>query len=214
MKKINLLAVFVATIIIAMIFYSCSKESEVEPSKNTNLRTNFLGKKTYQEMKPTFDKLTFEEKVNLWENKINQLLTQNFPKEHLSLIKKLQMEFKKSNRNELNSLKETFIQLAKITPEKDFMDMFMDLKDYKFNGSFEVLKKQEELITYLNTSDYQYSKTVNYLSDSNAPPCNCNYSCSAQTVNPHVCYTSSCTPTTDGCGPFGLSSCDGRVYIC
>jgi hypothetical protein len=213
MKKISIITIlfaFVSTII----FFSCSNETDNKDTKSKiSLRSDFLGKKTYQEMKTNFDKLKFEDKINLWESKIDQLLSQKLPQEHIELIKKIQIEYKKANILESNSLKETLLRLAEITPEKDFIEMFMDLKDYNFSGSFEKVTNLDALTIYLEECDYQYSQTINSKVAA-LPDCNCNYSCTAQTINPHVCSSSNCAPTIDGCGPFGMSSCDGRVYIC
>lgn len=206
--------VLIVTMSITMLTFSCSNENGSNQNLDANLRSNFLGAKSYQDMKSSFDRLNTNEKTDLWNSKLNQLLSQKLPDEHIDLIEQLQIEFKKSNNNKANKLKELFIKLAEITPEKDFVLMFMDLKDYEFKGYFDKdsLTNKKELIVYLENSDYQYSNRLP--NPSTIPDCNCNYSCTAQTINPHVCSSSSCAATTDGCGPFGMSSCDGIVYIC
>lgn len=218
MKKVFLFIVLIVSMSITILTFSCSEDNTTKQNVETNLRSNFLGAKSYQDLKTSFDKLDTNKKIDLWNSKLNQLLSQKLPAEHINLIEQLQLEFKKSNRNESNKLKELFIKLAQITPEKDFIVMFMDLKDYKFRGDFDKnnLKNKNELLSYLDNCDYSYSSVLaRDLDDSIGPPdCNCNYSCTAQTINPAVCYSSSCKPTIDGCGPFGMSSCDGRVYIC
>lgn len=206
--------VLIVTMSITMLTFSCSNENGSNQNLDANLRSNFLGAKSYQDMKSSFDRLNTNEKTDLWNSKLNQLLSQKLPDEHIDLIEQLQIEFKKSNNSKANKLKELFIKLAEITPEKDFVLMFMDLKDYEFKGYFDKdnLINKKELIVYLENSDYQYSNRLP--NPSTIPECNCNYSCSAQTINPHVCSSSGCAATTDGCGPFGMSGCDGLVYIC
>ena len=214
---------FIIIFILVSSFFliNCSDENndEIQNLKIENKeRKKFLEGKNFEERKKEFKLLSKVEKFTLWNEKNNQLLTLELPKEHLILIQKLKDEYFKSVYNKENDLKEVFIELAKIIPEDEFIKMFFELDDYNYKNNFNIIIKNDNFINYLKTCDYKYDNIKINIDNSDiervAPDCNCNYSCSAQTINPAICSSSNCSPTADGCGPFGLSGCDGRVYFC
>lgn len=178
-------------------------------AKAESLRNNFLEGKEYLFKKSDFSNLPVSDKAALWNEKLNQLIAQDFPVEHLYLLKQIKVEYEKAVLKQDNKMKELILDLAIITPENDFSIMLLDLGDYSYVG-FKQEKVNPAFYNYLESCDYTYS-------DAKLPPtraCNCNYTCTVQTVNPVVCHTSSCMPTFDGCGPFGFSACDGLLYLC
>lgn len=212
MKKIKL---YLLVLLVSQLFVNCTDSDSYDgTSPVAQKRQEFLKEDNYDIVKSKFRKLDVKDKFALWNNKIDQLLAQNFSDEHINLLMKLKAEFKKNSDGKENELKEVFIDLAKITPEKEYIEMFFELDDYTFNGNFDnKVVSNKSLIKYLETCDFTYdnSKLLQrpYLRD-----CNCNYSCYVQTANPGVCQTDRCNPTSDGCGPFGMSGCDGAVFLC
>jgi hypothetical protein len=212
MKNIKYLTILILSLSFYTVIISCSDENNVEKvSSNINFRENFITNKTFDIIKQDFQKLSIKDKHILWDNKINQLLSENLPEEHILLIKELKIEFEKNINKKENRLKSIFIQLAQITPEEDFIKMFFELTDYKFHGHFQKFIPSESFNIYLENCNYEYT---DYQRVAPLPDCNCSYTCTIQTINPSICQTSKCNPTMDGCGPFGLSECDGRLYFC
>ena len=175
-----------------------------------NLRGNFLNGNEWAYKKNDFNRLSIADKCDLWNEKVDQLLSLSLPTQHIDLIRQLKVELQNHKDGRAHQLGQVFSQIADITPDEDFIAMFFELKDYDYPNRFiGTGTASSRLRGYVTAQHYFFSAAP----DSDTP-CNCAYSCTAQTINPAVCYTSSCSPTMDGCGPFGMSECDGLVYIC
>jgi len=216
MNKIRLFFIAVTT---AAIMASCSDNEPNYDSTNREAlnRKEFVSGKDFQDLKENFSRLHLNDKRNLWNNKIEQLLSLDLPTQHIILVKELKEEFAKNVEGMENNVQSTVIKLAQITPEKDFTKMFFELGDYEFSGKFETVGDNQLLISYLKSCDFKYNQAVKggvASKEAPLPACNCNYTCTAQTINPGLCSNGKCAPTADGCGPFGMSECDGRLYFC
>lgn len=167
------------------------------------LRAAFLKNKNQSQIVADFNKLNSEEKNALWVEKMDQLLSQGLPNEHVVLIKNLKSQIIKNKREKAFELIETAIDLTKITPEDDFIKMFESLYDYNYNGGF--TGKTEVTSSIIETINQLGTVTVSEY-DSILPSCNCNWTCGL-----YASHTSSCNATIDGCGFLGFSACDGWV---
>lgn len=162
------------------------------------LRADFLKGKTQDEIIASFGALSVEQKSALWAEKIDQLLTQKFPDEHMKYLNMIKLSF--SNKN-LKDLSSATLLLAQITPQEDFVNMVESLKDYTFKGSFvDKNKVSENILTDINNiSNYGGSGSTT----DRKKLCNARYLC---LMTGHG--SSNCQETVDGCGPFGMSTCN------
>lgn len=162
------------------------------------LRADFLKGKTQDEIITSFGLLTVEQKTALWAEKIDQLLTQKFPDEHIKYLNMIKLSF--SNKN-LKDLSHATLLLAQITPQEDFVNMVESLKDYNFKDSFvDKNKVSENILTDINNiSNYGDSNS----NTDKRRKCNARYLC---LMTGHG--SSNCQETVDGCGPFGMSTCN------
>ncbi len=213
MRKLNFYLLF------SFIFFfssSCEKNETAESVENLTFRERFIENSDYLTTKQNFKNVDISIKYELWNEKLDHLLALDIPEEILDLIKKIKIEYNRSKYQENSSnIKKIAVQIAQLVPDEDFVKMFFSLQNYDSN--IDNLKKQisssSELISYLQNSKLTYFEQENN-SNNKLPDCNCNWSCSAQTINPVVCYATSCNSTNSGCGLFGMSGCDGLVYIC
>ena len=196
-----------------VIFIGCSKqndESKVSINETTSvLRSQFLKDKNQDEIVISFRKLDPIEKTNLWVEKLNQLISSDLPKEHKILLSKLKIQIQQNNNPQnLEKFRNTLIELANITPMEDFCLMVEKLDDYKFTGEFIGRTKLTSEILYdlenLGNQPKILENSTN--TTSKIPACNCRYSCSLYGGS-----SGSCRETVDGCGPFGLSTCNGHI---
>lgn len=162
-----------------------------------NLREKFLEGKSEKEIVKAFQNLKPEEKNALWNEKMEQLLSQDIPKEHKMLINEIKEFFQKNTDSENGKI---FIglslKLAEITPMEDLHDMFATLKDYHFKGEFQgKTKATKELISEIESlqdiSDNEEGKAA----------CVCRWCIGGGSVS------TDCRVTSDGCGWFGMQSC-------
>lgn len=211
LKKKILKFSIIALLLSALILVACTKDNFTTDSAAENtLRESFLKQKDFSTIKSDFNNLTEKEKIALWNEKLDQLLTQNLPLEHKKLIIELNAELKKTNINVENVSNISF-HLANITPEDDFYQMFMSLNDYKFEGGFigtakvnDALKKSLKLVKFNYTKN---TNIPNLNAKTNGGACNCNWTCSLYAGG----STTNCRQTTSGCGFLWAFPCENRV---
>lgn len=203
---------FLSCLMIVLSILGCSNDNSTLEGESNNLREQFLEGKSYIEIKESFNSLSATEKYYLWNEKLEQILNQNLPQQHKTLLKDLKNELESNYTNSNNKIKEISILLAEITPEEDFVKMFFDLNDYNFNSFSPNFLPSESLKSDLEGSNFYYSTPDDI--QLRAPSCNCNWSCDLQQINPTVCETSNCEPTTSGCGFLGMNGCYRYLYAC
>lgn len=158
MRTLKSLILFIC-ISIGVTFFctSCSDVTEEANSstmaKAESLRNNFLEGKEYLFKKSDFSNLPVSDKAALWNEKLNQLIAQDFPVEHLYLLKQIKVEYEKAVLKQDNKMKELILDLAIITPENDFSIMLLDLGDYSYVG-FKQEKINPAFYNYLESCDY------------------------------------------------------------
>lgn len=194
----------------AVIFVACSQDnvSKEKIEAKSTLRESFLKDKDFETAKSDFNALKEKEKIDLWNEKLDQLLTQNLPAEHKKLIKELKTELKKSSIN-VETISNISVRLTDITPENDFYKMFTSLENYKFEEHFVgTVKVNDDLKKSLKSLRFNYTKNViSNSAKSNGKPCNCNWTCSLYAGG----STRNCSVTTSGCGFLWAFECENRV---
>lgn len=208
--KISVLMLLVLTLF-AGIFLACTKEGDSQESTiNANLRESFLKNKDYSSVKNDFNLLDKKGKIELWNEKLNQLLSQELPTDSKNLIKKLIVELNKEQVDP-KIMSEIAVSLAKSIPAEDFYKMFTELNDYQYEGKFKGnTTVPKEIITDLYSMNYDYKANeigaeINKTTVTRA--CNCNWTCDSYAGG----STSNCTSTTSGCGFLWAFSCERRV---
>jgi hypothetical protein len=205
MKKYKL-SILIALFLGFIVFIACSKEnSNSISSQATTFRADFIKGKSFDETKNSFDKLTTIEKYDLWNEKLDQLLSENLPNEHMVLIKELKIELVNIKENKFNRIPELAIQLAEITPKNDFIRMFAELGDYKYNGKFSDNEKVSADI--INTFKIVKNNNLKSTSILKLPNCNCSWTFDSTVGG----STSNCIETTSGCGFMWQFPCTGKV---
>ena len=165
-----------------------------------NLRADFLKGKTKPQTIESFNILSTQQKSDLWIEKMDQLLSLRLPERHYQLIN----EMKNSHsQKDLNNFKNTTLELAKITPEEDFTQMFFSLDDYEFNGTF-VGRSPISNETLKQINEVGLSKEV---VTGKLKKCNCDWLCDFYAGG----NQGNCKPTTSGCGFLWAFDCTGYV---
>lgn len=170
-----------------------------------NLREKFLAGKTQTQIVSDFNKLSTSQKNDLWIEKMEQLLTQELPSEHIALIRGIKDLMIENKRSNIKEFVEPTLRLASITPEDDFVKMIESLYDYKYTGKFLGKDKTSDSILQ-DISKLGSQEPTDGDGEVNRPTCNCRYMCWLFGGG-----TSNCRETVDGCGPFGMSTCNGYV---
>ncbi len=190
-----------------VIFFACSKENNSDTvAISTKLRSDFLAGKDYAKIKSDYNILDKKEKVELWNEKLEQLLSQDLPVENKNLIMQLKLELNKEVFAS-KAISEIALNLAKITPEEDFFRMFSDLNDYNYAGKFKgVNKVSDDILLNLKLINPDFQAKIMSISKTASIPCNCDWTCSW--------YGSTrlkCTATRSGCGFLWAFECEEAV---
>ena len=190
---LGLIVVFLST----AIFIACSKENGEETNYvSSKLRTTFLEGKNYSKISNDFNMLSKKEKTDLWNDKLNQLLSLDLPIEHKELISDLKLEISK-DQMDVKKISNIAISLAKLTPEEDFAKMFTNLYDYNYYGKFEGKTK----VSIKAIEKFKINNSIN-----SKIPCNCEWTCSWYGNS-----TSNCKTTSSGCGFMWFFECEHAV---
>ena len=165
-----------------------------------NLRADFIkGKKTNKEVIEAFSKLSEEEQKQLWLEKVDQLLTLKLPSEHHELIKEIRDRMDKGvDQESASAFLKNASNLAKITPLKDFGEMFEMLEDYHYDGKFSDTKSVPDSIV----------KGIAELDLFERGACSCRW-CLFSTTSTGT----NCSPTRSGCGFFFMQECN-QCILC
>ena len=207
MKKI----ISFITLFSLLVIQSCRSSADEKMDEYRN----DLDLKSELVKKETFKGLSTSEKIDLWKSKLNQILSQDLTNEQKNLVEQIKNEIPNLNSQEYNGVKliELSIQMAKITPQDEFIRMFSFLGDYK-RSSTEYSKVIEndlivnDLETFLNTvktrnSAFYENETIN---KSAKPECNCKWTCGM-----YGGVDDNCTGSSSGCGFLWLQSCTGHI---
>ncbi len=208
MKKAILFSIVLVTMYIVQ---SCTKTTgnaaESILSENTvNMRATFTSGKSQSELKDSYGKLSKDKQIALWLDKVNQISTQKLPTQHLLLLASLKSELQKTNLTfslSNDKIRNIALDLARITPGDDFIDMFDSMNDYTYVGKFHGTDVCSSCITDIENEGVV---PVNNPSSPNArvPVCNCAWTC-GHPFGPGG--SSNCRQTSSGCGFLWMSGC-------
>lgn len=222
MRKIHILLL----IFIALVFVSCREEKLDE--EMSNFRNNLVSK-NMDEQKKVFNHLNSATKINFWENKVSQVLTQNLNEQQRDLVEEILTELPKSQLNNKSAIKlvELAIRMAKITPQEEFINMFVNYGDYYRNQklytpelnndnnkfiinelevSIEQIRESKRKLFPEDNSMVSENATNGQVSGRILPDCNCSWTCGF-----YGGHHNNCTPTDSGCGLFGQYGCGGHT---
>jgi hypothetical protein len=200
-KTLNLIC------IVSLLFTACSENQNEVPQNSEQLRAAFLAQKNYQQVKMDYFSLEESTKKELWLEKLNQPKKLDFSEEHIILIQELS-DHLSQEASDLNKITALAVELAKITPEQDFLMMFGNLEDYQprndggFHDDLISVELQESLL-----SIGSLEKNIKSVSGK-TPDCNCSWTCSWYN---NGYSNTNCNETTTGCGFLWLQSCIEKV---
>ena len=190
---------------------SCdSNLSKVENSISTDERLVLSQAKTKAELKSNFSKLSFEEQKTMWSNKIAQIQSRNISQRHNDLLGQLNQELQNAvGTNSLISenIKNLAIDLARITPQSDFIEMFVSLDDYKSSFDPTNFVACQYCITEIENDFNEKSAEIirnakTQVIPKPEPKCNCSWTCGDGPGE----VTTNCRQT-GGCGFLFLFTC-------
>ena len=178
------------------------------------MRKNFVGNKNFSEIKFAYNDLESSEKINLWLEKLDQILSTEISYQHKELIVSLKKELKRYDSMNIQTIKRLGKALASITPESDFIEMFSSLNDYNYNSkSFKVEKMAT---SFYNSFESIHFENVSKISatefrkrEMNKPDCNCKWTCSF--FENSFSKGDDCEKTRSGCGFLWMQSCTSHV---
>lgn len=193
--------------IMALLIVSCSSEDSNNSNQNykiSTLRANLTENKTISEIKEKYSSIVSEDKISVWQDKLEQLKSLDLPSENLILINELSKELKNYNvSKEIDGINAIAKSLANITPIEDYVKMFASLENYQFTDKFE---GSAMAIDYFDSfevkNDFEFKLES---STSKRPDCNCRWTC-GEVSGSH----SNCNETSIGCGFLWLGSCTGK----
>lgn len=200
-KTLNLICILI------LLFTACSDNQNEVLQNSEQLRAAFLAQKNYQQIKKDYLALEESTKNELWLEKLNQLKQLDLSEEHKILIQELSDQLGRDT-SDLKMITALAVELAKITPEQDFLMMFGNLEDYQprndggFHDDLISVELQESLLSISSPE-----KEVKSLSGK-TPDCNCSWTC--DWYNNGYSDTN-CNETTTGCGFLWLQSCVEKV---
>lgn len=208
--KQNFRVLSVVLILFSSLFtLSCRQETNVDNEMN-KFRSQLI-LKTEVQQKEIFKSMSTSEKVRLWQSKLSQILKQDLTDKQRDLTKQIIDEIPNLNNENYDgeNLITLAIEMAKITPEDEYIRMFSMFEDYKRNQS-EYKKFNNEmivndLIAFKNSLKVKNENTINNFNNTNKKACNCRWTCGFYN------YTDNCTETENGCGFLGLQPCTGMV---
>ena len=93
--------------------------------------------KSELEQKETFKNLDTDSKIRIWKSKLEQIKTKDISSEQKNLINNISNEVSKMTNADYDGIKlfEYAIEMAKITPEDEFIRMFSVIGDYNRNNN-------------------------------------------------------------------------------
>lgn len=201
----------ILSVLTLLLVFSCRGNDQIADEYRSNLDL-----KSELQQKELFKDLTTENKIRVWQSKINQIQTQNLSTEQKELIRSINNEIVKVAEENYDGIKlfEYAISLAKITPEDEFVRMFSVIGDYKknenlYNNHFSneklVLNLQQNL-NDLKNKKYEFYASGTVTNKNQQPTCNCSWTCGFYGGGTNDCNTS-----ISGCGFLWISECGRYV---
>ena len=157
-KLIFILSAFLILVSIT----SCRQNDQIADEYRNNLNL-----KSELEQKETFKNLDTDSKIRIWKSKLEQIKTKDISSEQKNLINNISNEVSKMTNADYDGIKlfEYAIEMAKITPEDEFIRMFSVIGDYNRNNNLyneskltegKLVKDLENYLTNLKTSKIKF----------------------------------------------------------
>ena len=212
MKKI----ITFITAFILLSITSCRQEE----NKMDDFREELQGKSEITQ-KNSFGNLTTDKKVEIWESKLSQVLTQNLTEEQRTLVKALKEEVRNMNSPNYDGIRliELGIALAKVTPENDYISMVSTLENFS--------KTKNDIVSSTSRNNFVVQDLENFLIKvktrnkliieesqtsgnifNKKPTCNCSWTCGM-----YGGTNDNCNESTSGCGFLWTQPCKGYVGV-
>ena len=153
----------------------------------------------------------------MWNSKLSQILNEDLTSQQKDIVQKIKNETPNLDNVNYDGVRliELSIEMAKITPQDEFIRMFSFLGDYKRDSQAYKKSIQNDLIvndlkTFLNTINSQnykfYQSNENGGNKNVKPECNCKWTCGM-----YGGTDDNCTGSSSGCGFLWLQSCNGHI---
>lgn len=212
MKKLFL--AFLTLTLTTLSLNSCKETSEIPNQEENQIiksMKNNIAYKTSSIQKSDFNDLSTSDKIKIWNDKMDQILTQNLTDTQRSLVEGIKSELPNVGSDTYDGIKlaELGLEMARITPENEYIRMFEVLEDYNRDASLytdnikndNIVSDMESFVQEVKTNKtlYRYQK----LSTSS---CNCKWTCGFYSG-----HTDNCTSTDSGCGFLWMGSCNGAI---
>lgn len=212
-KLIFILSAF--TILLSII--SCRQNDQIADDYRNNLNL-----KSELEQKETFKNLDTDSKIRIWKSKLEQIKSKDISSEQKVLINNISTEISKMTNVDYDGIKlfEYAVEMAKITPEDEFIRMFSVIGDYNrndnlYNGVYKsklaegkLVKDLENYLTSLKTSKIKFFRTTKNTSQRIArKDCNCRWTCLFYSSETNT----NCNSTVSGCGFLWTQECTAVV---
>ena len=212
MRKMFFALLTASTLILT--FNSCKESSESvlqEQNESTVAVKNNMLARTTSMQKSDFNDLSTLDKIRVWDNKLEQVLTENLTNQQRVLVENIRIELPKVALENYDgiALAEYGLEMAKITPENEFVRMFAMLENYeRDNSQYSGVLNNENIISDMNIflQEVQENKALYAKEKISLKSCNCKWTCGWYAGN-----HDNCEKTTSGCGFLWMSACTGAI---
>jgi hypothetical protein len=204
----------------AFFIFSCRENNSFIDDKTVEEYRTDLSLKPESEQKKILSGLTTKNRIKLWQNKIDQIESQGVSDEQKTLLHQIKNEVNNLVHKNYDGVKlfELALEMAKLTPEEEFMRMFSEVGDYKKNASNYKRKFSNKfLLSDLNNELNRLKNQKNAFNSKNNArgnggsageddarrKCDCRWSCGFYGPGTN----DDCEETDFGCGFFGLQPC-------
>lgn len=210
MKKI----LFALLTLTTLFLNSCKETSEIpsqEENQNIKAQKNNITARTAGMQKSEFNELSTNDKIKIWDDKLKQVLTQNLTEEQRILVNGIKSELSNVTSKEYDGIKlaELGLEMAKITPEDEYVRMFEVLDDYQRNNSLYTNDiKNSNIVSDMNIflQQVKSNKSLYQHETLSKGSCNCKWTCGF-----YAGHTDNCELTDSGCGFLWMGSCTGTI---
>lgn len=212
MKKIFL--VFLTLTLTTLSLNSCKETSEIplqEENQAVKTKKNDITARAVNMQKSDFNELSTTDKIKIWSDKIDQILTQNLTEQQRTLVMGIKSELPNvgSKDNDGIKLAELGLEMAKITPGDEFIRMFEVLDDYQRNNSlYTETIDNNYIVSDMNIflQQVKNNKTLYQHEILSKGSCNCKWTCGM-----YSSHHDTCVVTDSGCGFLWMGSCTGAI---
>jgi hypothetical protein len=212
MKKIFF--AFLTLTLTTLSLNSCKETSEIplqEENQAIKTQKNDITARTVTMQKSDFNDLSTNDKIKIWSEKLDQVLTQNLTDEQRTLVQGIKIELPNVASDDYDGIRlaELGLEMAKITPEDEYIRMFEMLDDYHRDNSLYTNNiDNANIVDDMNIflQEVKDNKDLYQHETLSKGSCNCKWTCGFYSG-----HTDNCIKTDSGCGFLWMSSCNGAI---